>query len=212
MQANDPVERMRFRRAPLAAAAVWFALGIAAARWQAQDLVTLPAVEMLAGLLLLAGIAAFSVLRAQRVAWGAVAAIWIVLGLAAGEWQPTAEYPVKLMEYADNLSREVTARVVGVRPGALPAGADGDEIPAWESTEEPQSGAGRPLSVDLELEQVEYLTPDVSRMVAISGGVRVSIYNAEGLTLGCGDRVSLPLRLRPIGRYRDPGVFQLAIT
>lgn len=212
MQSSVLVERMRLRRAPLAAAALWFAVGIVVARWQRVELVAVPLVEVLAGLVLLAGIAAFAVRRGERVAWVPVAAIWVVLGLAGAEWQPSPAYPTALMRYADNLSRNVEAHVVRVRPGTVAASADEDQVPAWEATEE--SAGAHPLSVDLEIDAIEYITPDVSRMEPVSGGVRVSVYNwdgnAEGLKLGCGDRVELALRLRPMERYKDPGAFQYA--
>jgi len=209
MQASVLVERMRLRRAPLAAAALWFAVGIVVARWQRAELVSVPLVEVLVGLLLLAGIAAFAVVRSERVAWIPVAAVWMVLGLAGAEWQPSPAYPTALMGYADNLSRNVEAHVVRVRPGTVAASADEDQVPPWEATEE-ASGGAHPLSVDLEIDAIEYITPDVSRMEPVSGGVRVSVYNADGLRLGCGDRVELPLRLKPMERYRDPGAFQYA--
>ncbi len=218
MQASV-VERMRLRRAPLAAAALWFAVGIVVAKWQRAELVAVPLVEVLVALVLLAGIAAFALVRGERVAWVPVAAIWVVLGLAGAEWQPSPAYPTVLMSYADNLSRDVEAHVVRVRPGTVAASADEDQVPAWEATEE-TSGGAHPLSVDLELDAIEYITPDVSRMVPVSGGVRVSVYNgngngngngnADGLRLGCGDRVELPLRLKPMARYQDPGAFQYA--
>src|SRR5579863_2928141 len=91
------VEPMQFRRAPLAAVAVWFAAGIALSRWQATKLVAVPVAAVLAGLILLALIAGFALARRERLAWLPVAAIWMVLGLAAGEWQPSPAYPTALM-------------------------------------------------------------------------------------------------------------------
>ena len=206
MQAPVLVERMRLRQAPLAAAALWFAVGIVAARVQSTASVSVPAVEILAGLVLLAGIAAFALVRGERLAWMPVAAIWIALGLAGAEWQPSPIYPTAMMGFADNLSRDVEAHVIRVRPGSAVPSVDTDKVPSWEATEE--SGGEHPLSVDLAVDAVEFITPDVSRMDPVSGGVRVSVYNAEGLQLGCGDRVMVPLRLRPLQRYRDPGAFQ----
>ena len=207
MRAPVLVERLRLRQAPLAAAALWFAAGIIVARWQAWEGVSAPVVMLLAGLAFLAGIAGFALVRRERMAWVPVAAIWMALGLAGAEWKPSPEYPTVLMGFADNLSRDVEAQVVRVRPGTAAPSVDADKVPAWEATEE-SSGAGRPLSVDLAVDAVEFITPDVSRMEPVQGGVRVSVYNAEGLQLECGDRVLLPLRLRPMQRYRDPGAFQ----
>lgn len=206
MQAPVLVERMRLRQAPLAAAALWFAVGIVVARVQAAAWVSVPVLDQLVGLALLAGIAVFALMRAERLAWMPVAAIWVVLGLAGAEWQPSPVYPTALTGFADNLSRDVEAHVVRVRPGIVAPSVDADKVPTWEATEE--SGGAHPLSVDLAVDAVEFITPDISRMEPVSGGVRVSVYNAEGLQLGCGDRVMVPLRLRPLQRYRDPGAFQ----
>jgi len=210
MPATPVVERMSFRRAPLAAAAVWLALGIAFAHWQRSRFVFAPTVELLGALLLLTILTAIALRRAQRIAWIPVAAIWLVLGIAARSWQPSPPYPAALMAYADNLSRTVRARVVRVRTPHAIAAEDADAVPAWESTEDTPSETAHPLSVDLALDEIEDVTPDHSTMVPIGGGVRVAVDNAAGLKLGCGDRVELPLRLRPPQRFRDPGAFEVA--
>jgi competence protein ComEC len=72
---------------------------------------------------------------------------------------------------------------------------------------------------------VEEVTPDVSRMVPVSGGVRVNVIadkigggaaaigvntTATLPTLRCGDLVEAPMRLRIPERYRDPGAWQYA--
>ncbi len=207
MRAPVLVERMRLRQAPLAAAALWFGVGIVVARTQAAGWVSVPVFEILDALILLAGIAGFALVRGERLAWMPVAAIWMALGLAGAQWQPSPEYPTALMGFADNLSRNVEAHVVRVRPGTLASTVDADKVPVWEATEQ-NGGEGRPLSVDLAVDAVEFIKPDISRMDPVQGGVRVSIYKAESLRLGCGDRVMLPLRLRPLQRYRDPGTFQ----
>jgi len=202
------VERLSFRRAPLAAAAVWFALGIGTAHWQLSHDLFLPTVELLTALALLAILAVVALVRSPRIAWFPVAAVWMVLGIAAAEWQPSPPYPFALMAYADNLSRTARAHVVRVRVAAeAPTEEDADLIPAWESTEEAPAGAGRPLSLDLALDEIEDVTPDRSTMVPMAGVVRVSVYGA-GLDLRCGDRIELPLRLKVPQRFNDPGVFQ----
>jgi competence protein ComEC len=178
------------------------------ARWQRAQMVAVPIVAVLAGLGLLTGIARIAMKRAERLAWAPVAALWMVLGLAAAEWQPSPDYPTQLMGYADNLSRDAVAHVVRVRPATIEQSDDADSVPPWEATEE-TAGPHR-MAIDLEIDAIEDITPDVSRMVPVSGGVRVSLYGSEGLTLSCGDRVELPVRLRPPERYRDPGAFQYA--
>ncbi len=210
MPASSAPDRLRFRRAPLAAAAVWFALGIALQHLQRAQAVRPATVELLGGFLLLAALAAISLARNLRTAWLGVAGVWIVLGLAAAAWHPSPPYPAHLLGFADNLSRTVEARVVRVRPALAAPAADEDQAPPWESTEEVPGPAGHPLSVDLAVDAIEDVTPDRSTLVPTSGGIRVTVYQAEHLNLRCGDHLELPLRLRPPQRFRDPGVFQYA--
>jgi competence protein ComEC len=210
MPARPIVERLTFRRAPLAAAALWLALGIAFAHWQrARDIFT-PTVELFAALFLLVLIALLALRHTARLASLPVAAMWLVLGMGAFAWQPGPPYPAALLPYADNLSRTVQARITRIRPAPATPEQDLDAVPAWELTEETASGSAHPLSVDLALDAIEDVTPDRSTMVPISGGVRVAVYDAGALNLGCGDRVELPLRLKPPQRFRDPGAFQVA--
>ena len=60
------------------------------------------------------------------------------------------------------------------------------------------------------------LTPDISRMIPIAGGVRATLLAGKvpelqtPLKLHCGDLVEAPLRLRTPERYRDPGAWQYA--
>jgi competence protein ComEC len=204
---RDP---LRFRRAPLAAGAVWFGLGVLLSRvvWQ-------PAVVLVAALALLAGLAVAALVWARRVALLPVAGIWLVLGLAAAVWQPGPDRPLTLMALSDNLSRDVVGRVVRVH--AVPPEAagtdDADAVPSWEATDTGEP-ASRPLVVvDLAVEQAEEVTPDVSRMIPVSGGVRVSVYparrsNAALPPLRCGDELALPLRMKLPDEFRNPGQVQ----
>ena len=199
------VARMRFRRAPLAAAAVAFALGIAAGRYSPR-----PAVLLLAALGLLVALALLS-FRLPRVALWPVLGVWVVLGTAAENWQAAPPAPQRLLLLADGLSRTVRGRVLRVRaPAAMPdATSDADPVEPWESAEDTSVERGRPVQVDLAVDALEEVTPDAARMLPASGGVRVSVYGAAP-PLACGDLLELPLRLRPPLRFRDPGVFQAA--
>jgi competence protein ComEC len=99
-----------------------------------------------------------------------------------------------------------------VRVRGVPQGSadDADQEPAWEMSEEAPVTGSAPLALDLEVDRIEDITPDLSTMVPASGGVRVSIYNPGALAPHCGDRLELPLRLKPPQRFRDPGAFQYA--
>ena len=142
-----------------------------------------------------------------------VAAVWVVLGVAAAEWQPGPVVPLQLMSYADNLSRTVRGRVVRVREmPTIAESTDADAVPPWEAVEEVRESGGRRLSVDLAVDAVEAVTPDTAAMVPASGGVRISVYEAETARFEprCGDRLEIPLRMKLPVRYRDPGAFQYA--
>ena len=206
---------MRLRRAPLAAAAVCFALGILASRIELARFSFTPLTMLLAALLLLGGLSVFALRHSPRVAWLAVASVWLTLGFAAAQWQPSPAAPVALMHFADNLSRTVRGRVVRVHLPLpdLPADisqSDQDQAPAWESSEDTPSSAHSSVSVDLALDSIEDVTPDTSTMVPATGGIRVALYEPLDAvrSLHCGDRVDLPLRLKPPQRFRDPGAFQ----
>ncbi|OJV44231.1 MAG: competence protein ComEC [Acidobacteriales bacterium 59-55] len=203
MWAATGVERLRFGRAPLLAAAVWFALGEVMARNRQ------PAVVLLIALAGLAVLALVGLRRSLRVAVLPVAAIWMVVGMWCAEVQPFPLPQTALRSYADGLSRQVRGRVVRVRelpPRAKPTDRDND--PAWWMEKEPD--AADAVSVDLQVEAVEYLTPDMSRMVPVPGGVRVTVLeDGPGLSaLKCGDVLEAPMRLKVPERYRDPGAWQ----
>ena len=215
MPATSLVERLRFRRAPLLAAAVWFALGILGAHFVLARSSFTPVPLLLSALALLGLLSLLALRRALRIAWLAAGVVWLVLGFAAAQWQPSPATPLALMHYADNLSRTVRGYVVRVHPPA-PESSTGssqleqDQAPAWERSEEAPPPAKSSVSVDLMLDSIEDVTPDTSTMVAVEGGIRAALYDPTPSTeaLRCGDRLELPLRLRPLQRFRDPGAFQ----
>ncbi len=213
MHARPAIERMSFRRAPLAAAALCFAGGILLARLEAARCVWVPVPMLLVALTLLGALACASLLGKERMAAFPVAAIWVVLGVAAAEWQPGPLVPLQLMSYADNLSRTVRGRVVRVREmPTLAESTDADAVPPWEAVEEVRESGGRRLSIDLAVDAVEEVTPDTAAMVPASGGVRISVYEAEAARFEprCGDQLEMPLRMKLPVRYRNPGAFQYA--
>ncbi len=196
------VEPLRLRRAPLLVAAICFALGIVAAhRWQ-------PSVVLLCALVLLA---VLTLLGLRGRAWSAVvavAALWCVTGLWCAELQPAPPSQQPLFAFADGLSRTVRGRVIQVR--ALPGPAaenDADVDPTLWIERQPE--APSVLSVDLAIDTVEQLTPDVSWMQPVTGGVRITIIGDLPAPT-CGEVLEAPLRLKVPERYRDPGAWQYA--
>jgi competence protein ComEC len=207
VSAEQHIERLRFRRAPLAAAAIWFALGILLARLALHE-----TIQLVASLILLTLIAAFALRLRSRVAWLPVAALWITLGVAASEWQTAPPNQSALLANADNLSRTVRAHVLRVRtPPPQAANNDADQTPPWEAAEDTSQQRGQPIALDLAVDEIEQVTPDTSTMVPMTGGISVSVYQSGStLNLHCGDRIELPLRLKPPDRFRTPGAFDYA--
>jgi hypothetical protein len=170
-----------------------------------------PAVVLLIALMILIGLALAGLRWSLRTAILPLAAVWMVVGMWCAEMQPSPVPQTSLQSYADGLSRQVRGRVIRVRE--LPPrqkAADQDNDPAWWLEKEPE--AADAVSVDLQVEDVEYLTPDISRMVPVQGGVRVTVLaNAGSLPdLKCGDVIEGPMRLKVPERYRDPGAWQYA--
>ncbi len=204
VSAEPHLDRLRFRRAPLAAAAIWFALGILLAHLHPHE-----PIQLALSLAVSALLSAIALHCAPRVAWLPVAAYWLTLGIAAADWQTPPAPQTALLARADNLSRTVRGRVLRVHiPPPQPDNEDADTAPAWDTAEDTSQQRGQPISVDLAVDQVEDVTPDTSTMTTISGGIRIAVYQAgPGFTLRCGDRLELPLRLKPPDTFRTPGAF-----
>ena len=204
------VERLRFRQVPLLAAAVSFAIGEGMERsgWR-------PPVMLLGAALLMVGLTMLALWRAQRAVLLPVAGLWIVAGFWCAEVRPSPSPQTALLGYADNLSRMVRGHVVRVRSLPPRAGAGDPDTEGWRGEQDEEATAVGALQVDLEVDAVEYLTPDVSEMAPMSGGVRATLI-ADGTEggalpgLGCGDEVEAPMRMREPERYRDPGAWQYA--
>jgi competence protein ComEC len=220
------VPALEFRRAPLLTAVCWFALGEVIARNHAPTLILLIATALLSSLTIAA------LQWSLRIAIVPIAAVWMATGIWCSEIQPVPPTQHSLAAYADGLSRQVRGRVVRVRE--LPArqeDSDHDKEAGWwpEKEEADEAAAIGALSVDIKVDSVEEVTPDISRMVPETGGVRMNIITdkpsmsdagdaANGTpsltgplpTLKCGDIVEAPMRLKLAERYRDPGAWQYA--
>jgi competence protein ComEC len=211
---------LEFRHAPLLAAVCWFALGELIARNHQPAIILLIATILLSLLTL-------SALRCSlRVAIVPVAGVWMAVGCWCAEIEPVPLAQQALASYADGLSRQLRGRVIRVRE--LPPQSedpDHDKETSWwperESDEEATTAGG--LSVDIQVNAIEELTPDISRMVPMTGGVRMNVIAdkpsnrakttaAIGIlpTLKCGDLVEAPMRIKLAERYRDPGAWQYA--
>ncbi len=195
------VEPLRLRRVPLLAACACFALGDALAlRWQ-------PTILLAAATLLLFALALLSLRKAARVAIVPTYALWIAIGCWCAQIEPPIPQQQALQHFADGLSRDLQATVVRVRnlpPTPRHLTNPVVEPDAWDIDPEPDT-----QSIDIDVQSVEYLTPDLSVMQPTTGGVRFTVSGPQ-LSLHCGDVIIVPLRLRTPAVYRDPGAWSYA--
>jgi len=199
------VEALRFRRVPMMAATLCFAAGdVLARQWQETFFLAI------ASLLVLA-LAVGSMRIAQRVAVVPVLALWVVVGCWCSQIQPPIAPQHQLAQYADGLSRTVRGRIVRVRilRSLTQNGSDPEtsqqswqpEPGAWETETDPAME-----SVDLDVQSVEEVTPDLSAMHTVQGGIRIAI-NGGAPAFTCGEVIEMPLRMRVPDTYRDPGAW-----
>jgi competence protein ComEC len=195
------VEPLRLRRVPLLTACACFAVGdLLAIRWQ-------PTLLLAAAALLLFVLSLISLRNAARVAIVPTYALWIVLGCWCAQVQPPIPQQQALHHLADGLTRDVQGTVIRVRtlpPPPRNSPHPAFEPDAWEADPTPDT-----QSIDIDLQTVEYLTPDLSVPKPTSGGVRFTV-NGPQLSLHCGDLIEVPLRLRTPDVYRDPGAWSYA--
>jgi competence protein ComEC len=161
--------------------------------------------------ILLAALVILALRRSPQVALVPLAALWIAIGFWCWQLRPVPSQQHALIQFADGLSRNVRSHVVRVRKLSPQKNtADQDNDPAWWIEREPEPASA--LAVDLSVEAVEEVTPDISRMLPVTGGVRAIVVVKDAVlpALHCGDVVEMPMRLRVPERYRDPGAWQYA--
>ena len=196
---------------PLFLAALAFALGVVLARhWQEPAMLA-------ASLGLLVALAYTAVPRGAMAGWLAILALWAGVGCWCAEVQPPVSPQTALTASADGLSRMVVGRVIAIR---TLTSRDANSAAPFTSSPAPwllepggwEGESGEPsTSVDLAVEAVEHVTPDVSSLQPVSGGVRLTVLGGAARGgMRCGDRIEVPLRLRVPEVYRDPGAFSYA--
>lgn len=205
MNGCPAVEPLRAERIPMLLAAIAFASGILLARqWHTPAMLT-------ASLAALLGLSLLSLRCAPRAAWWSVLALWTALGCWCAQVEtPVARQP-EVRQFADGLSRTVRGRVVAVsslRPQTRSTGIP--QTPAEPWMIEPggwEADKGQPAQgIDLALDAVEQLTPDISTLQPLSGGLRLTVAGSQA-PLHCGDEVEVAVRLRVPEIYRDPGAW-----
>ena len=197
--ANEPTrpEPLTLRRAPALWAAAFFCLGIVASRF-----VWHPAALWLSAAFLLTALvfaALSSRVRTEPVRLIPLAALWMIAGIVSAALQPAPPTQAVLRTFADGLSRTVRGHVIRVRTlPQLPT--DNPDTEGYEEPEPPST-----LSLDLAVDAIEDVTPDLSTMVPVTGGIRATVIaDASIPNLSCGQTLEAPMRLHVPERYRDP--------
>jgi competence protein ComEC len=195
------VEPLRLRRVPLLVALTCFAIGdLIALRWQ-------PTLLLTTATLLLFALSIFSLRKTLRIAILPTYALWIAVGCWCAQIEPPIPQQQALQHLADGLNRDVHGTVIRVR--TLPPPPHNSPHPAFEPDAWDADTAPDTQSVDIDVQSVEYLTPDVSLMQPTAGGIRFTLSGPQ-LSLHCGDLINVPLRLRTPDVYRDPGAWSYA--
>jgi competence protein ComEC len=195
------VEPLRLRRVPLLVALTCFAIGdLIALRWQ-------PTLLLTTATLLLFALSIFSLRKTLRIAILPTYALWIAVGCWCAQIEPPIPQQQALQHLADGLNRDVHGTVIRVR--TLPPPPRNSPHPAFEPDAWDADTAPDTQSVDIDVQSVEYLTPDVSLMQPTAGGIRFTLSGPQ-LSLHCGDLINVPLRLRTPDVYRDPGAWSYA--
>jgi competence protein ComEC len=218
-KAISRVPPLQFRRAPLLAAVCWFALGELLARN------CHPTIILLIATILLALFCIAALRWSLRTALLPLAALWMVVGCGCYQVRPAPSTQQELASFADGLSRQIRGRVIRVRE--LPpqqSDSDRDIENTWwpEKEADEEAVAVGAVSIDLQVDSIEEVTPDISRMVPMTGGVRINLLPDKSSNkylptasnalpiLHCGDEVEAPVRIKLPERYRDPGAWQYA--
>jgi len=175
-----------FRMAPVLLAVIAFTLGICFARvaWRSPLLLVL-------GILVAGSVTVAATRFTLRIATLPLFVTWLLLGAFAAQLAPVPDRQRALIANADMLQRRVTGHVTRVLQRQDPA------------THEVQT------QLDLAVDHVEEVTPDVSRMIAVSGGLRASLYTTSENppTFACGEPLAVTIRMHVPEAYRDPGAF-----
>jgi competence protein ComEC len=205
MNDNPVVEPLRLRRVPLLAAVVCFAAGdIIAIHWQ-------PPLLLIASTAILLALSIFTLRKSLRLALIPTYALWIAIGCWCAQIEPLIPHQLAVQQAADGLSRNVRGTVIRIRtlpPPALNSPQPEFEPGEWDVDDSPAPNA-QIQSIDIDVQSIEHLTPDLSTMQPTAGGIRMTL-SGPPLALHCGDTLEVPLRLRTPDVYRDPGAWSYA--
>jgi competence protein ComEC len=192
-----------FSAVPLFHAACLFAAGIASTR-----LFWLRPGWVLIALAPIAALGCLAALRAQRVAWVPLAALWYLLGVWCALLQPQPAPAPALAALSDDLLRTVEGAVADTGPLRTEAEQDLDEPAGGSALSAPTQ------RIDLRVSSVEQVTDSFDAQAPISGGVRFTVRwpaaPSSVQPFRCGERIRAVVRLLPPETYHDPGVWSRA--
>jgi competence protein ComEC len=189
---------------PLFHAAWLFAVGIVIAHWLwLRPSLVLVALALVA---ILCGVAA---IRAQRIAWLPLAALWCLLGA----WCALVEsHPVPapaLAALSDDLLRTVEGTVVDAGPVRTEIEQNlNDNEYGGPATNAPETQPTQRL--DLRVSTLEVVSDQSDAQAPVAGGVRLMVRwpaTAPAQPIRCGERIRAVVRLLRPETYHDPGVW-----
>jgi competence protein ComEC len=185
--------------APLFHAAWLFAAGICLTHW-----LWLRTGFLLVAITLLGALSCVAALRALRIAWLPLAAVWLLLGAWCGLMEPNPAPAPALAAFSDDLLRTVEGTVVDTGPVRSETQENLDE-PAVQALSQ---------RIDLRVATVEQVTDAMDAQIPAAGGVRLTVRWPAGASsaqpFACGERIRAVVRLLEPETYHDPGVWSRA--
>ncbi len=208
--APAPLRRSRYRSAsaqlafgyaPMLFAACWLAVGILVARWAWRPPLLL-LMEALAALLL-TGIAAR---HGSRVALFPLALVWLIAGQFSAEVMPRPAAARSFLRMSDGLQRRVTGTVLAIHSPRI----EQRQLTSGAIEEETSQ------KIVIGVTGIENFTADRDWMQATHGGLQITLYARDGVSLPqvhCGEGVTATVHMhrgtlqRPwgVGLSRVPG-------
>jgi competence protein ComEC len=193
---------------PLFHAAWLFAAGIAIAHW-----VWLRPGLLLLALALVAALCGVAAVRAQRMMWVPLAALWCILGAWCGLMEQRPAPAAEVASRSDGLMRTIEGTVVEVAPVRNEAELNLNE----DRTTDSQAVMEPSQRIDVELSSLEEASDAEDKQLPIVGKVRLTVRWPAGTdraaaakTFDCGDQIRADARLLPPAVYHDPGVWSRA--
>jgi competence protein ComEC len=179
---------------PLFHAAWLFACGVLAAHW----LWIRPSLALLA-LIPIATLCILAALRAQRIAWIPLAAMWVILGAWCAEMEPHPAPSPVISSLSDGLVRSIEGSVTDIGSVRNETEQNVDETPT-------DSPAQR---IDVRLSSIEQITDDSDKQIPADGSVRLTVRWPAGRpqSFQCGQTIRADARLLKPETYHDAGTW-----